>query len=283
MHPVERISTVKEIAKRISNVEVTDRGTFSYSIMSIPAREIYAAAYNRGISKSHVKDIVKHFNPNLVNYCKVSFRDGRYWIFDGNHTLRALIEVAGGNEDILVECKVYEGMTYEDEAYLFSLQFGNARKVSVSQVLKARCEAKDRDALLFKAAVERAGAIVSFSPGRYKGHLNCLDLAFKIYSKLGEDHLYLVIASIMKIWNGDPDSMLKEIVGGMSIFFSTYPYASLDRLSKALRKDSPAQIISNGKTDEFHTGYARYAAQIAKRYNTKLSSSKQLDLSLLAK
>ena len=97
----------------------------SKSIISEPS-------YQRMVDFSRVKKIVSNFNPNLVNPIKVSFRDGKYYVFDGQHTLKALV-AKNNNRDLMVECKVYYGMTLEDEAKLFAEQNGISRTVESAQ------------------------------------------------------------------------------------------------------------------------------------------------------
>lgn len=48
--------------------------------------------YQRMIDTNRVARMVKQFNPNLVNPPKVSFRDGKYWVFDGQHTIAMVTE-----------------------------------------------------------------------------------------------------------------------------------------------------------------------------------------------
>ena len=45
--------------------------------------------YQRNLDEKRVAKMVKQYNPNLVNPPKVSFRDGKYWVFDGQHTIDA--------------------------------------------------------------------------------------------------------------------------------------------------------------------------------------------------
>ena len=82
--------------------------------------------YQRPLDPIRVKKIAGHFNPCLVNEVKVSYRDGKYYIFDGQHTTAALRLRNAGDLDI--SCKVFYGLTREDEAKLFSQQNGEPRK-----------------------------------------------------------------------------------------------------------------------------------------------------------
>lgn len=48
--------------------------------------------YQRELNEGRVAKIVASFNELVANEPKVSFRDGRYYIFDGQHTVAARIE-----------------------------------------------------------------------------------------------------------------------------------------------------------------------------------------------
>ena len=66
------------------------KGTPDYEYKQINTKEICIdKLYQRELNRPRVNRIVKNWNPYLVNACKVSFRDGKYWVFDGQHTIAA--------------------------------------------------------------------------------------------------------------------------------------------------------------------------------------------------
>lgn len=263
-----------------SNPSLREDG-FLYSYRQIPANKIVAdPSYNRPINRSQVEDIIKKFDPNLVNPCKVSNRDGKYYIFDGNHTLRALIERNNGDDSLYIDCKCYEGMTREDEARMFAKQNGTSRKVTSSYQLRALYVAKDQAVLDFKSAINKAGAECTFTATNSPKHIKCYDTAFSIYKKYGKNHIIAVVDSIMRAWKGNPDSLRREIINGVSTLLITYRDIDRDRLVSQISKEPPSDIIVNGKADKFHSGNKRFAAQLALLYNKR--RSQKLDLSLLS-
>ena len=54
-----------------------------HSSKLIYPREIY----QRGVERKRVELIARDFNEYIVNEPKVSFRNGRYYVMDGQHTL----------------------------------------------------------------------------------------------------------------------------------------------------------------------------------------------------
>ena len=92
-----------------------------HSSKLIYPREIY----QRGVERKRVELIARDFNEYIVNEPKVSFRNGRYYVMDGQHTIEGCILLNGG-EDRPILCKVYTGLTMEQEALLFAEQNGHA-------------------------------------------------------------------------------------------------------------------------------------------------------------
>ena len=56
--------------------------TISSALMEVP-RE----AYQRNFNVNRAKKIAEEFDERIANEPKVSFRDGRYFVFDGQHTV----------------------------------------------------------------------------------------------------------------------------------------------------------------------------------------------------
>ena len=54
--------------------------------------------YQRGIQRKRVELIAKDFNEYTANEPKVSFRNGRYYVTDGQHTIEARILRNGGKD-----------------------------------------------------------------------------------------------------------------------------------------------------------------------------------------
>lgn len=84
----------------------------------------------RKLDPLRVAEIVANYSARVCNPVKVNYRDGEYYIFDGMHTRAALMVLKGG-DDFPVLCRVYSGMTKEDEARLFAAQFGSSAPVSM--------------------------------------------------------------------------------------------------------------------------------------------------------
>ena len=121
-----------------------------HSSKLIYPREIY----QRGVERKRVELIARDFNEYIVNEPKVSFRNGRYYVMDGQHTIEGCILLNGG-EDRPILCKVYTGLTMEQEALLFAEQNGHAAPLSAGIRLRAKVVGGDAPSKAFVAATNR--------------------------------------------------------------------------------------------------------------------------------
>ena len=93
--------------------------------------------YQRGVERKRVELIAVHFNEYVANEPKVSFRNGQFIVTDGQHTIEGRI-LRNGGKDLPILCKVYTGMTVEQEALLFAEQNGHAAPLSAGIKLRAK-------------------------------------------------------------------------------------------------------------------------------------------------
>jgi hypothetical protein len=98
--------------------------------------------YQRPLSVARVRQICDTFRENVVNPIKVSLRDGKFYVFDGQHT-KAALERLNGNQPTMVEVMIYEfvGLTSAEkkriEAELFAIQDGIFRSVESTPRFRA--------------------------------------------------------------------------------------------------------------------------------------------------
>ena len=124
--------------------------------------EIPRNTYQRELNTDRVHKIVKQFDERVANEPKVSYRDGRYYVFDGQHTIAARVERNGG-KPLMILCKVYYGLTEKDEARLFAEQTGFSADLGAGARIRALVFAEDELACSFIKATEAAGARIDYS------------------------------------------------------------------------------------------------------------------------
>ena len=121
-------------------MRLNDNNTFiginpPYQLMVIHSSKLIypREIYQRGVERKRVELIARDFNEYIVNEPKVSFRNGRYYVMDGQHTIEGCILLNGG-EDRPILCKVYTGLTMEQNGHAAPLSAGiKLRKPALRQ------------------------------------------------------------------------------------------------------------------------------------------------------
>ena len=145
--------------------------------------------YQRALHPARVARIAKEFDERVANEPKISFRDGHYYVMDGQNTIAARKFLNGG-DDLQIRCKVYFNMTEQEEALLFAQQTGISERLSAGQKLRALIFAGEPAAVAFQQATELAGVHLSFEEGRGKQRISCIATAYHEFIRLGPE-LYI--------------------------------------------------------------------------------------------
>ena len=219
----------------------------------------------RKLSPARVQKIRENFSPLIANPIKVSFRDGKYFIFDGMHTRTALCDL-NGSENFPILCRVYTGLTEEDEARLFAIQFGFSEAVSMGYRLRALEVAKDPDVLHFLKATRESGFKISLgSHHTENGCLAAVCTAYRAYHELGADDYTRMLKILHKTWAGENWSVTRNMLAGMTRFMKMYEVRISDFV-RALRETTYQDI--KDEVDRFR-GMSRdgaFAAALAEIY-----------------
>lgn len=224
--------------------------------------------YQRELNVRRVNKIAKEFDEKIANEPKVSFRDGKYYVFDGQHTIAARKKL-NHNRDLVIKCKVYYGMTASDEATLFAQQFGSSARLTAGFKMRALIYAGDPNAMRFLKATESIGLRLDFNQAAGKKRIGCINTAFTEFLKSGEENYKETMNIITEAWNGVPESYRRENVLGISRFVNEY-YGEYERkrLIKHLKRVDPLQIYRDGKAmGTTLQGYKKYMYQVFLIYN----------------
>lgn len=200
---------------------VNERVGYEYKFLTSTVLET-DPSYQRRMNAAQVDRIVAEFNPLLVNAVKVSQRDGHFFVFDGAHTLAALRRIHEG-KPFMVECKVFSGMTYQEEAELFALQTGTSRTVSFDYKLRAKLAAETPKEKAFLEATEAAGlhlSDVQRSSMRYV--IAAKATAQRIFDNYGADLYTDMLRLIVETWDAVEWSLSKPVLNGCAVFLNVY-------------------------------------------------------------
>lgn len=224
--------------------------------------------YQRKIDRAQVDRIVAGFDARLVNTVKVSNRDGHFYVFDGAHTLAALKRM-NGDKPFAVDCKVFHGLTYEDEAYLFALQTGASKAVAFSARLRALLVSKSAEAEAFRAHTASAGFTLSERAGGVaKNTIAAVAKAYSLYKALSAEKYEAVLALIAATWGGAAWSLTGYMLGGAAEFLRVYGDTyNRDRFIKRLRGISYEELRDEARRQQRKSSDIAHALAIAKAYN----------------
>lgn len=203
--------------------------------------------YQRGLENRRVREIAANFDECIANEPKVSARDGKYFVFDGQHTIAAR-KMRNGGQDLLILCKVYSDLTAEDEAMLFAQQTGFAAKVYPGAKIRALVFAGDPDATAFLDATESAGLSISFNQSRGQNRIGCVSTAYDAFLSVGADIYLEALRIIAAAWDGHKDSLRAETIQGVTEFVKLY-HNEYDpkRLVSRCRRCDPMHICRSVK------------------------------------
>ena len=262
-------------------IMVNERVGYEYKFLTSTVLET-DPSYQRRMNAAQVDRIVAEFNPLLVNAVKVSHRDGRFFVFDGAHTLAALRRIHEG-KPFMVECKVFSGMTYQEEAELFALQTGTSRTVSFDYKLRAKLAAETPKEKAFLEATEAAGlhlSDVQRSSMRYV--IAAKATAQRIFDNYGADLYTDMLRLIVETWDAVEWSLSKPVLNGCAVFLNVYgDEYKRDRFIRKLAYTNADELAAIARRQNVKDQPRQYAMAILELYNK--GGRGRLDESLMQK
>lgn len=208
---------------------------------------------------------------HTANEPKVSFRNGRYYVTDGQHTIEARI-LRNGGKDLPILCKIYTGLTMQQEALFFAEQNGHAAPLTAGIKLRAKVVGEDAPSVAFLAATNRVGLDFNYDSLQLSDYrISCVGTALKLYNQMGEKIYCEALRLIVAAWEGKPDSFRASVLRGMMHFVELYHGEfSEERLIRALRSVHPMEIYRSGMDNPAKLpGWKKYVFPIYMAYNGK--------------
>lgn len=106
----------------------------SIPIKNMAIEEAYH--YERPLDEKRVRKIVREYDPKQVSQIILSYRDGVYYIIDGQHTVEATRRIFG--EEYKLNSKVFYELTPQEEADQFHKHNTNKKPLSRGDDLNAK-------------------------------------------------------------------------------------------------------------------------------------------------
>lgn len=233
--------------------------------------------YQRPVDDREVDRLVREWDERLFEPLAVSYREGRYNVIDGQHRISAMRKLHGGRE-VMIRCKVYSGMTYEQEAELCYKLDKAKKRLSLSQSTNALAESgMDAETTEIRRLMNSAGFVWALGQ-RHGGEYEVIATRAVInaYHFLGGSTFFRMFRLLGDTWMGDPRSVMGPVLSGMALFLKTYGEELSDNtFIKRMSSVDPDEIIRRGKLD-FSTNSAalRYAKVILEKYNSTRGGKK---------
>lgn len=242
-------------------------------IMNLNTKDLISSQrYQRDIDQKRVSYIVTNYDPHKFGIIKVSFRDGKYYVYDGQHRIAAF-KVLNGNQDGFVKCEVHYGLTYEDEAKYFAEQYLGSKNVGIIYRWRALYEAKEEPVYSIVNSVRAIGIDVKFTKAKEVNRIIAFKQLNDMWIKLGSDKTLKILTLLKKAWGTNENAFDGNIILGMREFFQVYmDEISEEAFVKQMKKVAPSVIVVEGKKDTVSKNGLNFAKVIWIKYNNGLKT-----------
>lgn len=236
--------------------------------------------YQRPIKESAVNRLVREWDDNLLDPLAVSFRDGRFNLVDGQHRVLALRKKNGGR-DVIVLCRVYTGLTYEQEAEL-CVKLDRAKKhLSMAQSVKALLEAgTDPTIEQINRLMKYEGFVWALGKSRGGDYeVTNTQAVISAYKLLGSEDFMRLLWILNNTWHGEPASLNAAMFSGLALFIKTYETELNDHtFVQRLSVIAPEEIVRRGKADFSTNNKALRCAKVLwDKYNSGRRGGRKLE------
>lgn len=229
---------------------------------------------------AHAEAMAENFDLEAMGYPVLSYRDGVYWIVDGQHRIRAL-EMAGFS-DYKIECEVYRGLTEQEEALLFLVRDDRRAITPIDKFRIAVFGGREPESTINRI-VERQGLRVSGS-GSHTGAIQAANALMVTYEEVGAAKLGRTLHLLKESFEGEPKAFTASMIRAMSLVVYRYDKAMDDEhLIQALAsmKGGVNQLEKHANVLNARMGQGKIAciaAAIVERNNDGTRGRRRLDI-----
>lgn len=131
------------------------------------------------------------FKLEALGYPVLSYRDGMYYVIDGQHRLAAARIFGFGNDQF--QCEVYEGLTQEDEAEMF-LERNESTPVLAFDKFKAGVHAQRPEELSIYRVVSGLG--LNIARARSENTVSAVGALRRVHARIGPIGLSRVLRTL---------------------------------------------------------------------------------------
>lgn len=235
-------------------------------------------SYQRPIDQTRLNRIIKNYDPLQVRSLVLSRRsNGDLYIIDGQHTVAAILAVEG--QKAFATAQVYCDLTVAEEAALFAKLNTNAKKPDSRDIIKAKYQAGDPEAVNYIDVVLKVSGINwLWKAGGKSKAWDAHDRCLKSIKAFGNE---IVIKAFLVMKNFDDPKMYgANVLDGLCCIFQSKPDVQVSRLISVLNGVDPYKLkkaaeVYGGLSNDFSKKKAFcYGKAIVDLYNKGLRSNK---------
>ena len=251
---------------------------FHKSLETLPVDIIKVDDYQRVLRESNVKKIVNNFDPVGLQHLSISYRDNKYYVFDGQHRLEALKRL--GIEQ--VECIIHYGMTYEDEAKAWDYFNKQITKASKMDEANAALKRGEPSAVALDEAVRDVGLSIDYTNQNAMGKIKAYKSIEKVYKQEGKQRLQDVLLFIRRNLGDDTSALSGWYIEGINEFLNEYsndPKFDRKWLEKRISKKGFASLNQDIKATQsmYKRGYKNAVVAVFREvYNHNKTYEKRI-------
>ena len=185
------------------------------------------------------------------------------------HTIE-IVALVSGSRDCPVWCMIYDDLSYEEEASIFSEQMKHVKNLVPYEKFNAKIEAGNNDQLMIKELVESYGLEIGMR--KAPGVIGAVSTLESIYEKYGYHVLNRTLRLIVATWEGEIGSFSANMFSAVAKLIVTYNDSlDEDMFREKLGRVSSKALIRTGK--ERRTGSLGLAEAMVIAYNGKKKGS----------
>lgn len=237
-------------------------------------------AYQRKVDPRHVDEIIDNFNALYLDEVIVSYRGGKYYVVDGQNRIAAFMKM-NGDHDCMVNCKVFQGLSYEDEAAMFYHLDAIKNKMKYHEKVKAMAEAGDNPAVQdIKRILSDVGLhwCLTGSKSGSRHTVSASQALIDCHETYGGLVMYHAMNLLVQTWNGDGSTLTAPFIKGICLFARTYAqHVTLENFARKLRDSTAGEIKMLAQQETaVNRQDLKYAKAFLRRYNHNRQAENRL-------
>lgn len=176
----------------------------------------------RNLDIRRVNKIVEEFNADALGTLTVSHRaSGAHHIIDGQHRAAAVRVIGGDDKKVL--CRIFNGLTIQEEAEMFRL-LNNTAKPQVLDLFRVRVVEGEPTAVAITEILAGHGWTVGFGSSHTKTMLAAVSAVERVY-RLDPTALERALGTATRAWGHDAVCADGRLVEGLGLVYYHYDNA----------------------------------------------------------